>query len=121
MDFARTWPGEMASGAPKMHPEWVTGFLKKLNGRNSLPHSWQRLMIATWRDEFRGFKPASGPTPATNGNSGEAVWKKLRALDDKIKDLDTQIVGFENTQPELAERLEEQVKKLRAERKEIAG
>jgi hypothetical protein len=120
LDFARTWPGEMASGTPTMHPDWVTGFLKKINGRNSLPHSWKRLMIATWRDEFRGFKPATGPTPQANGHSGEAIWKKLRDLDAKIKDLDLQIVGFENTQPELAERLEAEVKKLRAERKALA-
>jgi hypothetical protein len=44
----------------------------------------------------------------------------LRDLDAKIKDLDLQIVGFENTQPELAERLEAEVKKLRAARKELS-
>lgn len=123
LDFAKNWPGEMASGTPVMHPDWVTGFLKKLNGRNSLPHSWRRLIIAAWRDEWRRFKPVpAGLNPVSYGHasSGEAVWKKLRAIDERIKDLDSQIVGFERTQPELAEECEVEVKKLRAERKVLA-
>lgn len=123
MEFGRTWPGEMASGTPGMDSDWVVDFITWLNGRNSMPHSWKRLMIAKWRKEWSDYQVnRSGRQPAkpSSGVSGEAVWKKLRALDGRIKDLDAQIVGFETTQPELAEGLEVEVKKLRAERKELS-
>jgi hypothetical protein len=85
-----------------------------------MPASWQRLMVSKWRSEFRTWKPGlPSPTQSPNGN-GEASWKKLRAMDDKIKALEIQITGFEATQPELAERLESDLKKLRAERKTLA-
>jgi len=120
LEFGRAFAGELESGTPRMTEDWLVDIIARINGRNTPPRDWKRFMVAMWRREFRGFKPANGATPATNGHSGEAVWKKLRDLDAKIKDLDVQIVGFENTQPELAERLEVEVKKMRAERKELS-
>lgn len=56
--FGAQFPGEPATGAPgPMASEWVTAFIKRINGRREFPRDWKRLMIASWRDEWRSAKP----------------------------------------------------------------
>lgn len=61
LKWAELWPGEPATGAPKMDLKWVTAMLEKLNGRERWPDRWQRWLIACWRNAHFAY---------TNGGSG---------------------------------------------------
>ena len=62
--FGESFPGEPASGAPKMPQAWVFEFLKKLNGRREWPRNWQAFMVSCWRTDHRTYQQ-TGHTPET--------------------------------------------------------
>lgn len=118
-DYAAKFPGEPASGAPQMPVAWVAEFIQRLRGRERLPRDWQAHLVATWRVEFQrwgedGVGKARKKTAGHGG--GESKAQRIFKLDKRAEELVAQIAGFESTQPELAEQLEVELKKVRAER-----
>lgn len=87
MQFGKSFPGEPASGAPgPMDPHWVLDFIRKINGRNTFPANWQRLMTSSWRVEFRSWKPSqsgqkTGGYPEKNGEKMAAVSPSVRVIE----------------------------------------
>jgi hypothetical protein len=52
LNFAVKWPGEAASGTPKMPVEFVREWLAKMNGRTvGWPLLWDRALVAEWRSK----------------------------------------------------------------------
>jgi uncharacterized protein YdaU (DUF1376 family) len=126
--WAADWPGEMASGTPKMNPTWVKLKLVQLNGRREWPGNWQRWLVACWRGEHRSFsageqnlvqkKNAAGPLSASVEEISRQ--KKIAALSDEEDSLayDVNSIRANNIEvpPEKLERLRlvrEELKKLR--------
>jgi uncharacterized protein YdaU (DUF1376 family) len=120
LQFAAEWPGEPASGTPKMIPAWVLGQIKILNGRNTWPNDWKRWLIACWRTDFRTYLPSKNgvlekkraASPAQELFHAEKALESVRA---QIFDLDGR--AEEVPEPLLSER-NELVKKI-AELKEV--
>lgn len=88
---------------------------------------WQRptrtgamIRVTDWRSELSGalakFATGGAGQPVEKNGGGETAGQRLFRLDQRIKELEAQIDGFEATQPELAERLEKELEKVRAER-----
>lgn len=92
IQFGKKFPGEPASGAPgPMDPQWVLEFIKKINGRNTFPSNWQRLMISSWRTEWRGYKPQQGKNFEKNGEKnavGVSASVRLIELERRKKTLE---------------------------------
>lgn len=80
MAWGKMWAGEMATGAPPVHPDWLAAMLAKLNGRKDWPRDWQRWLIAEWRKDFRTFKPKSGGSISAKPDAGTGEDKKNAAL-----------------------------------------
>lgn len=121
--FGATWGGEMSSGTPKMEADWVLEFVKKMAGRNSPPWAWQRCMVASWRAEWRKWgTPAGlpGRKPMGSPAAGEAIWKKLRSMDERMAETRDAMTGKEFTDPETFERLEKELDTMMKQRKEMA-
>jgi len=121
--FGSAWGGEMSSGTPKMEADWVLEFVKKMAGRNSPPWAWQRCMVASWRSEWRKWGAAAGlltRKPMGSPVAGEAIWKKLRALDERMAETREAMTGKEFTDPETFDRLERELDTMTKQRKEMA-
>jgi hypothetical protein len=98
--------------------------------RNEWPARWQEALALAHRSDWLnttspGYLKAHGLAGGVEGKSeknagGETVAQMIYRLDQEIADLEEKIPGFETTQRELADELEEQVKKLRAERAKLA-
>ena len=88
--WADEWPGELATGAPKMPRVWVVEMIAKLNGRNQWPSDWQRWLVSCWRDAFRTFgsgKNSGGKKNAPVSASVQAIGlaEEERALAAQIR------------------------------------
>lgn len=86
LTFATTWPGEPASGAPKMDPAWVAAWLARMNARSGdWPANWQRALIAAWRTDFRTWSPHRQTNQtgqgAKNGEKPRTPWELKQRLD----------------------------------------
>lgn len=103
--------------------------------RHPLTGDWQRPVgklgvmtpISDWRSEMSRAlsKFATGGSEAGaekngGGQNGESPAQALFRLDRRIKDLNEQIDGFEDTQPELAEKLRGELAAVQAERSRLA-
>lgn len=103
--------------------------------RHPVTGDWQRPVgklgvmtpISDWRSEMSRAlsKFATGGSEAGaekngGGQNGESPAQALFRLDRRIKDLNEQIDGFEDTQPELAEKLRGELAAVQAERSRLA-
>jgi predicted transposase YbfD/YdcC len=76
IEWAAAWPGEPASGAPTMDPQWVFDWLARMRSRSgpdSFPVNWKLAIVAAWRSAFRTHGLGGGPV---NGRSGAQGWQK---------------------------------------------
>lgn len=95
--------------------------------RNGRLIDWQRLFRVWFHEDVRLKRWKIVPESGSEKNrgeknaGGESKAQRLFKLDKKIEELETQIEGFESTQPELAEQLESELKKVRAERAEVSA
>lgn len=129
IQFGQEWPGEMASGTPKMDPAWVIKMLAQLNGRREWPRDWRRWLVSVWRGEHRAF--ANGDSGFGQKKNGGALsanveeiarQKKIAALSDEEDGLAYDVNSLRASSIEVpAEKLErlkavrEELKKLRKE------
>lgn len=126
--FGRQFPGEPATGAPKMPDEWIFEAVVKINGRTNPPADWRKLMVALWRNEFRGWlggqgkkKPAAGGgelSPNVLAIQGQVRQRQLEA---QLRELEDEVhqdrQGNQPRDPKKIARLRElraEVEKLKA-------
>jgi hypothetical protein len=85
LNFAVKWPGEPASGTPKMPIEFVREWLAKMNGRTvGWPLQWDRALISEWRS-----KHATWGKKRVNGSKNGApnildLKTQLQAIDRRL-------------------------------------
>lgn len=118
--FGAQFPGEPATGAPgPMATEWVTAFIKRINGRREFPRDWKRLMIASWRDEWRSARsenavlPKKSP-PVSASVTAISLGQELAALE---RDLEQDRQTNQPRDPKKTAR----VRQLRAELEQLKG
>lgn len=117
--FGQTFAGEPASGSPPMPSDWVTEFIKRLNGRREFPRDWRRLMVASWRAEFREWtakakKTAPAKTAVSASVSAIQMEKELRELEEQVHE--DRLANLPRDPKKL-----EKLKKLRAAFAELKG
>lgn len=130
LDQAVKWMADLGSGytADQVREQWL--YYDAMRCPDS--GEWQKptrtgamIRISDWRSELgralaKFAEGVTGSGVEKNGG-GETAAQRVFTLDKRIEELEEQISGFETTQPELAERLEVELKKTRAERKELAA
>lgn len=130
--WAATWPGEPATGAPPIDPDWLRDwFAFRDNSRTSgwdRFRDWRRLAISDWRKQFRAW-PAkkagggSGGPGARTPAGGSGVWAMKQRVEAVRKAIAEHVANRNSSAyvvdaavtPELAAEL----KKLREEESEI--
>lgn len=86
--FALKWPGELASGAPTMPLPFVQSWLARMNARSGdWPRSWERALVASWRQDFRAFgqnKNIAGAAPSGIGAKID-LRTRLKLVEEKLR------------------------------------
>lgn len=121
--FCQSWPGEPATGAPKMAEDWVVDILARLNGRRDLPRDWKRFVVAMWRKEFRTWNGGQKKTaPESGGLSANvaaiAEQKRTTELQRAIRELEDEV--YQDRQSNLP-RDAKKMARLKALRAELQG
>lgn len=131
--FCSEWPGDMARGIPSGIPEmWWSGWVaSRLQDEKKWPRDWQRVLVLAFRGDFLNRHPKALPqTTPVNGSAGRvsekngggvSVAQAVFKLDAKIKELTVQREAFEDTQPDLVEKLTAELDQLQAQRRELAA
>jgi hypothetical protein len=81
--YADGWPGEPASGAPKIPRAFAEEWVARMTGRREWPRDWKRKLVADWRASFRGWRAGAGKK-----NGPRERWqleKDLAAMVERIK------------------------------------
>jgi hypothetical protein len=95
LEFGRAFEGEPSSGSPPMSQEWVVEFIRRLNGRREMPRDWRRLMVASWRAEWRDWlqkKPAAANGSGLSANVAAIQdQNRLRQVTSELKTLEDEI------------------------------
>jgi len=125
--WAAEWPGELASGTPRMPVEWVKVALAKLNGRNTWPANWTKWLISVWRAEHRTFSGGDGgenfKKNAAGGMSANvaeiARQKKMRALSEEEDALAYDVHALRQSNIEVPAEKVQRLDQVRAEIKKI--
>jgi len=99
--WAETWPGEVASGTPKIPKKWLHGWLAKINGRAmGWPQNWEYAVISDWRVASKFFtegglqnsgnkKNAAGfPDARTPAQARYALDKEMAEIKARLDDCD---------------------------------
>jgi len=125
--FGKNWPGEPASGTPTMDSDWVTDFLKRINGRREWPLNWQRFMVSCWRSEWKTFGEAAKPGFSTEKNgakkSGETsanvaaiqTGNRRKEVQQRLRELDEEIEALHGSGAPVPEELTSEEKDLKRE------
>lgn len=131
--FCSMFAGIPALGIPPGVPEgWWTGWLaERLRNPSRFPADWQRDLVLKLRQDFVNRHPklrslngawVVGEVFGKNGGEkagGKTVAQQMFELDRAIKEKRLQSAGFEDTQPELAERLDREADELEKQRQAL--
>ena len=127
IQFGQDWPGEMASGTPKMDPAWVMQKLTQLNGRREWPRDWKRWLISVWRVEHRTFsngesvfgQKKNAAQPLSANVEEIARQKKIAALSDEEDELAYDVNAMRQNNIEVPPEKEARLKAVREEIKKL--
>lgn len=127
LKFGREWEGEMASGTPSMHPDWVKEALAKLAGRREWPNDWKRWLIACWRTDHPTYRQGGPGASKKNAdfpaqkNGATSPAQALFLLDRELGEVSAEIQALDDLNQPVPARLKQRRNELQKKRGELKG
>jgi len=121
IEFGAQFAGETTTGTPgPMAAAWVIGFIKRINGRREFPRNWKRLMVSSWRDEWR---TAATESPTLQKKPGAPVSASVTAIDlgQQIAALEQEIEQDRQTNQPRDSQKTARLRSLRAQLQQLKG
>jgi hypothetical protein len=122
-DWANKWPGEPATGAPKLPIEWVKVWLSRMNARSGgWPMDWKRALVSAWRVDFRqwvvGGQEKNAAPNSQRKPTGETPPQRRFRLDRELEGLMEQLEALKSVGADYRP-LEPQIEAVKLELKEL--